>query len=270
MISSRLLFFLLGIVVYSVHSQGIGDRLVRTAILYHNLPIDLDDAVSAGWSNFTQCDENLGIAFTDSGDSAPSKTHPVTLYFTAGGQIAGMGMEHFGTPVSGLQKYFQPQSNGNFRISVSFRPPGDLCNGNMFPELIGTQLVVDQGTVGWAVPLNETAATAASWTKGSCIGGMGTHWSYDLSSAPTMSWQSANLFPLVTMYNEQAGGILSAFFITTPKLQYAEPVGPWEGPIPTFLMCQNWCDTTCTWDVNFWNTLHFYVDDHHLNTCRTY
>jgi hypothetical protein len=66
---------------------------------------------------------------------------------------------------------------------------------------------------------------------------MGTHWSYDLASAPTMSWKSANLLPVVTMYNEQAGGVLSAFFFTTPNLQYAEPFGPWEGPIPKSLMC---------------------------------
>src|SRR5690349_8967024 len=68
--------------------------------------------------------------------------------------------------------------------------------------------------------------------------GMGTHWSYDLVASPGISWKSQNLFPLVTMYNEQAKGILSAFFITTPKLQYSEPLGPWEGPIPSFLMCQ--------------------------------
>ena len=63
---------------------------------------------------------------------------------------------------------------------------------------------------------------------------MGTHWSLDLETAPVMSFNASNLMPVVTMYN---GGVLSAFFITTPNLQYGEPFGPWEGPIISTLMC---------------------------------
>jgi len=243
--------------------------LVRTALLYHDLPITTDDAVSGGWQNFTDCDEDLGIAYTSSSSNEPTKGHPVIIYFTAGGQIAGMGMVHFGAPISSLETYWQPFTSGNYLITVSFRPNEDLCSGKVFDEPIGTQLVVDQGSANIQLPLSEDAATAAMWTKGGCIGGMGTHWSLDLSTAPQMSWESANLFPVVTMYNEQADGVVSAFFITTPHLQYSEPLGPWEGPLPTFLMCKNWCNSTCTWDVSMWNTLHFYLDDHNLNTCAS-
>jgi len=250
-------------------TQSIGDRLVRTAIIYKSLPLTVDDAVDAGWVNFTHCDNNLGYAYTDTG-SLPSKTHPVILYFTGGGQIAGMGMEHFGEPVNDMEQYFRPTDRGTYRITVSFRPGGNLCSSRVYREAIGTQLNVDQGIVDFILPLNESAATDAQWTKGGCIGGMGTHWSYDLSSAPTMTWKSGNLFPVITMYNEQAGGGISAFFITTPNLQYAEPLGPWEGPIPSNLMCYNWCSDDCDWDVLFWNTLHFYLDDHSLNTCPTH
>jgi len=253
--------------IFSVLSDSIGDRLVRTALLYHNLPITTEDAVSAGWVNVTSCDENLGITFVNSGTNNPSKTHPIFLFFSSGGQITGVGMAHFGAPITSLEQYWQSFTDGTYRITVSFRPSGDLCSGAVFDEDIGTQLVVNQGSVDWSLPLSETAATEAMWTKGGCIGGMGTHWSYDLDTAPQMSWQSANLFPVVTMYNEQAGGGVSAFFITTPKLQFSEPLGPWEGPIPDFLMCKNWCSSNCTWDVSFFNTLHFYLDDHNLNTC---
>jgi len=128
-------------------------------------------------------------------------------------------------------------------------------------------VVIDQGSVDLAIPLNESSAQDEEWTKGGCIEGMGTHWSYDLTTAPQMSWKSKNLLPVVPMYNEQDNSVISAIFITTPKLQYSEPVGPWEGPLPSSLMCDNWCDSNCTWDVYFWNTLHFYFDDYNLNTC---
>jgi WAS/WASL-interacting protein len=264
------LFFLISIAfcfIRSSLSQGIGDRLVRTAVLYSELPLTVDDAVNNGWTNFTDCDENLGIAYTSAGGGVPTKTHPVILYFTSGGQISGVAMEHFGDPAHGLQRFWQPTSDGNYRLTVSFRPPGGLCSGQSYAETIGTQLVVDQASVNWSLPLTEDAATAAKWTKGGCIGGMGTHWSYDLKSAPDMSWIASDLFPVVTMYNEQADGVLSAFFFTSPNLQYAEPFGPWEGPIPNALMCLNWCDSGCSFDSSFFSTLHFYIDDHNVNTC---
>jgi len=249
-----------------VFSQGIGDRLDRTALLYVSLPLTIDDAVANGWQNLTgDCDPDIGIAFVDTSDG-PSKSHPIMLYFTSGGQIAGVGMAHFGEPAEGLEQYWQSQLGVFYLATVSFRPSQDMCSGNTFPETIGTQLVLDQGTVNLAIPLNESAAKVAQWTKGACIGGMGTHWSYDLASAPNMTWQSSNLLPIVTMYNEEAGGVLSAFFFNTATIQIAEPFSPWE-IVTSGLMCLNWCDDSCSWDVSFWNTLHFYVDDHSLNTC---
>jgi len=68
------------------------------------------------------------------------------------------------------------------------------------------------------------------------------------------------------MYNEQAGGVLSAFFFNTAKVQMPVPLGPWEF-ITSGLMCLNWCESSCSWDVSFWTVLHFFLDDHSLNTC---
>jgi len=261
------LLLVVAICIAASFAQSIGDRLVRTAILYSSVPLTVSDAVDQGWTNFTGCDPNLGIAYTNTGGSAPSKGNPIVVYYTGGGQITGVGLEHFSAPRPGMEKFFLPNADGNYRLTVSFRPAGDLCSSQMYDEVIGTQLNVDQGNGDYQVPLNESAATTQQWTKGGCIGGMGTHWSLDLDTAPDMSWQASNLFPVVAMYNEQAGGSVSAFFITTPVLQRPEPLGPWEGPIPSSLMCLNWCSSACSFDVNFWNTLHFYLDDHNLNTC---
>jgi len=251
-------------------SLGIGDRLVRTYLFYETLPITETDAINQGWISYSACDKNLGTPYTDSGYSTgPTKGYPVTLYYTGAGQLAGLGVEHFGAPVSGLETFFQPTENGTYRITLSFRSGGDLCGTQKYGESIGNQIVVDQGSLDLSIPLNETTAAAAKWTKGACLAEMGTHWSYDLKSAPTMSWKSANLLPVVTMYNEQAGGGISSVFITTPNLQYTEPLGPWEGPLPSMFMCDNWCSDDCSWDVSFWNTFHFFLDDRSLNTCPT-
>jgi len=261
---------LLSLVLYFAfgYSLGIGDRLVRTAAIYTTLPITVSDAISQEWLNYSACDGNLGIPYTDSGYGEPTKRYPVTLYYTGAGQIAGLAMDHFGPPLGGLEKFYRPIGNETYRISLSFRAGGDLCSSTKkYSEPLGDQIVINQGTLDLSIPLNETAATSAKWSKGACIPEMGTHWSYDLTSAPVMSWKSANLLPVVTMYNEQAGGGISSVFVTTPNLQSSEPIGVWEFPIPSELMCYNWCSDSCTWDVYFWNTLHFYLDDRSLNTC---
>jgi len=209
---------------------------------------------------------NFGIPYSSEG--TPSEGSPIIIYYTSGGQIAGVALEHYSDPIKTLEKFWIPQSDGNFRLSVSFRPTAGLCDGTTFDETIGTQVVINQGTQNIQVPLTSTDAAAAEYTNGSCIGGMGRHWAYDLSSAPVMSWKSANLQPIVAMYNEESGD-LSAFFFTTPIIQTTFPFGPWEGPLTYFLMCENWCDSSCTWDVNWWSTLHFFISDPALNDCTS-
>jgi len=248
--------------------QGIGTQLSRTALLYYNLPLTASDAISAGWYNATSCDPNIGIAYTQNQDG-PSKGYPITLFFSESGQISGMGMTHYGQPVDGVTQYWVPDSNGNAFMSVSFRDPsaGVCTPNNPLPETLGTQVVINQGAVNFALPLNNQAAAQAQWTAGGCIGKMGTHWSYDLKTAPIMSWVPSNLLPVVAMYNNDTGD-LSAFFFTTPNLQYSEPLGPWEGPIPDGLMCLNWCSSECDFGVSFWNTLHFFIIDPSLDVCN--
>jgi len=247
-----------------VCSQGIGDRLLHTAIIYDSLPLNTSDAENGGWSSMGDCDPNFGIPYAQEG--SPSHGSPIIIYYTTGGQIAGVAMEHFGDPIESLENYWIPQDDGNYRLSVSFRPSGGLCDDSTYEETIGTQLVINQGTLDVSVPLTSADASNALYTSGSCIGGMGRHWSYDLSTAPIMSWISANLQPIVAMYNLDTGN-LSAFFFTTTNVQRSWPLGPWEGPFISYLMCKNWCDSSCSWDASLFSTLHFFITDPSLNNC---
>jgi len=263
------IFIFVSAVIALAYGQGIGTQLSRTALIYSNLPMNLTEAIEAGWYNFTNsyCDPNIGIAYSQEEDG-PTQGYPITVYFSESGQISGMGMTHFGQPAAGLEDFWVADSNGdgNYLMTVSFRDPSaGLCTANNEqPEYLGTQVVVNQGSLNFVIPLDNTAAEAAEFTAGGCIGHMGTHWSYDLKTHPEMSWVPSNLAPVVAMYNDRP---LSAFFFTTPTLQYSEPFGPWEGPIPDNLMCLNWCDSSCDFNINFWNTLHFFITDPDLDIC---
>jgi len=266
---SKILLFLT--ILYVVVNQGIaqsysgiGDRLLRTAIIYSALPLSTDEATQDGWSQIDGfCDPNLGIAYAVNGEYG--KTNPVIVYFTSAGQITGIAVVHYGDPAPGLGDYWLPQPDGTYFINVSFRPSYDPCSGQLYDETLGSMLLINQNGINKSVPLTSDDAAAQSYTQGACLSNMGTHWEYDLESAPVMSWNVSNLQPLVAMYN--GDGMLSAFFITTVNLQVPEPFGDWEGPLVGPLMCLNWCDSDCSWGFNLFNTMHFYVTDHNLNTC---
>ncbi len=51
---------------------------------------------------------------------------------------------------------------------------------------------------------------------------MGTHWFRDVSQNGSMSWQAANLLPIVTMYDQEspnADGAINAFFFASSVVQ---------------------------------------------------
>jgi len=261
---------LLAVVLVSVligngSCQGIGNMLARTYDVFAEFPLSMQNASNMGWVQNGACDSTVGIAFVaDSG--APSKLEPITLFYTAEGQISGLGMTHFGNPAAGLEEYWIPQNDGTFMMMVGFRDYSvDLCSDYQFEEILGTQLVINPQGIQMSLPLNDSSAQEEDWTAGGCITKMGTHWSYDLATAPNMSWNVSTLLPVVTMYNN---GALSAFFFETSHVQLGtEPLGPWEGPIPENLMCLNWCSDSCSFDVLAFSTLHFFVTDPYDNSC---
>jgi len=204
-------FYILISFVAFASCQSIGNQLYRTFLTYAALPLAMDDAIDAGWTNSTGCDPNLGIPFVEV-SYGPVAHYPITLYFTASGQVTGLGVTHFGEPIESLIKnYWQPSADGNYFMSATFRPASfGICDSsNVDENPLGTQVVINQGSSNIAIPLTEVDATKAEYTEGGSLHTMGTHWSYDLASHPDMSWIAANLQPVVPMY---MNGSISAFF----------------------------------------------------------
>jgi len=261
------LFIALLFVIAFANGQGIGSSLSRTFKLFVDLPMQMQDAIDAGWTNYSTCQPSLGIPFTEV-SNGPTAGSPVTLYYTAEGQLAGLGVTHFGAPLPSLKNYWQPlgDGSGNAFMSATFRAESfGICDPSSYDDNpIGTQVVINQGTFNLEIPLNTYQAETDQYTEGACIKEMGTHWSYDLETAPVMSWQAENFQPVVPMY---VNGSLTAFFFTTSQTQTPEPFGEWEITLPSILMCQNWCGSGCDWDVSWWSTLHFFLDEPSTNTC---
>jgi hypothetical protein len=66
------------------------DGLWRTFGHQKALPLTVDEATQQGWNKISQsCDENLGILYTQD-PSGPTQSHPLGVYFTSAGQVAGV------------------------------------------------------------------------------------------------------------------------------------------------------------------------------------
>jgi hypothetical protein len=165
--------------------------------------------------------------------------------------------------------FWIPVSRNEWMLSVSFRPPGQLCNAtHNAPEPIGTQIVINQGTMNFGIPVTASEAYCQKWTPGSCMVTMGQHWFYDVATAPEQSWDKSNLLPVVAMYYPPTiNGTISTIFFTTPVKQPGSDYvlnkpGDWETPALTpDQMCENWCDSTCNWSgVEYWSTMHIYLN----------
>jgi charged multivesicular body protein 7 len=250
-------------------SVSLGDRLLRDYTKYIGLPITVDDATNNQWQQSSSyCDPNLGIAYTQYGASATSD-YPITLYFTQSGSIAGIGATMYGTPPQQLisMGYWQEVSDGVYFISLTFRDSSEMCSNYYATEPLGDRLIVNANSIAIALPMTEEDAVNGQWTAGSCFYSMGYHYFYDLTSAPVMSWEAANLLPIVPMYSN--GTINAIFFASSVVQQGLLSSHEWDGiPLPNLLMCKNWCDSSCTFgDTSIWSTMHIYFRDYTQATC---
>ena len=137
------------------------------------------------------CVPTIGIAYSFKALGATT-SNPIVFYFTTGGQLSGISVDIFGAtalPLS-LQPYWVPVAGASqrYRLTVAFRPSSEICSGATSDMVIGDRVVINPATIALAMPLLEKEALAANFTQGSCIGQMGTHFFYDLASAPQMSW----------------------------------------------------------------------------------
>jgi len=268
---SDLLILCLAISLTLVSGISIGDRVFRTGGIYVPMPTNTANATFNNWvaSRNGQCDPVLGIAYNYKSQSGPTTSAPVTLFFTAGEQLAGIGMTMYGSPPENqIGTYWQEVAEGQYFISVTFRNSSIMCSGDVDDELpLGDQLVINADSLAYEIPVLESDAVEANFTKGSCFYGMGFHYSYDLATAPIMSWSAANLMPIVPMYYN---GAINAFFFATPVVQQGLLNNNMWDPVAFIdsLMCKNWCDSECTWtDTLLWSTGHFYLHDYTQVTC---
>jgi hypothetical protein len=83
-----------------VASQSLGDRLSRGYTVYDQLPITTSQTGQLGWSiqNNGSCVNGLGIPYSMVGPKGPSRSKPMTLYYTPAGQVASISMVVFGKP----------------------------------------------------------------------------------------------------------------------------------------------------------------------------
>eukprot|EP01064_Diplonema_japonicum_P029011 TRINITY_DN4596_c5_g1_i1.p1 TRINITY_DN4596_c5_g1~~TRINITY_DN4596_c5_g1_i1.p1 ORF type:complete len:278 (+),score=66.39 TRINITY_DN4596_c5_g1_i1:64-897(+) len=250
---------------------SIGDRLIRTFTKYVPMPVTMDVAKKTGWapSAGSQCDPNYGIPYVNA-SLGLSRHAPTTMYFTPAGQVSGMSVDVFvAAPPQNLINlgYFVKIDENRYRLGLSFRE--NSCDTANQSTPIGTRIMVGPGTANKSLPLTRNDAVASNWFAGSCFAGMGTHYFYDLSTAPKMSWNADQVLPVVTMFNN-AGDIQAIFFASTIVQEQDFSPNTWE-PIPLTnpLMCMNTCDPACSFaGTAAWSTYHVYFKDLSAATCQ--
>jgi len=247
-------------------AAGVGDRILNGFNSLAPFPITSSDAIANGWVLNSTCIPGLGYA-ANFGGSRPSSSYPVTLYFAPNKQISGYGMDAFGSVPDSLANFWLSVADGQSRMTLFFRD-ADVCSQRTpYKEIIGDRMVINNK---FPVPMNASMAADSGFTKGSCFAAMGVHWSYDLQSHPQMSWYAANMLPIVPMYLRGTGQINAVFFATWNVQQGVFDRHSWDSiAIPSFLMCKNWCDDSCSWqDTSFFSTGHVFFRDPALATCE--
>jgi hypothetical protein len=242
-----------------------------------------------------ECDPQLGYLWTAPG--GPSLARPLSLYYNQAGQIAGLRVDIFGASAAQGRMiedgYYISAGSDHWFLSVSFRSPEEMCTEQMSSEQIGDRLVVNQDSIAKSIPMTSSEAEAEGFMPGSCMQSMGQHWMYDLVDAPSNSYISGNLLPVVPMYSN---GKLNSFFFTTPTCQgpshkgSSEPyswdnTGPLGCALPSWAMCMNFCDGRCktnaligrenAWassGTDHWGTMHIFFNADPANepTCPGY
>jgi len=257
---------------------GVGDRLLRTFLIFKNMPLTVNDAYNKGWDVYyyegTHCAHDLGVVMTEDGN-APGKLDPTFLLFNyPAGQLSGFGVRAWGiTPGPDLSPAFWKPVEGEddaYDLFIIFR--NNLCStSNTSSSPLGDFASINGN---FSIPLWANQATAAGWYPGNCIKRMGAHYWYDLASPGSMTWNADTMVPVLPMYltSGPQSGYLHAILVATPQLQWMEPIGEYEGPFPNFLFCKNACakdQSACSQFTNsgIWSTMHWEFSDPSLADC---
>ncbi len=158
-------------------AASLGDGLWRTFGHQTALPITAADAQKDGWVNITSCDPDLGILYAQAA-SGVSEKHPLGLYFTAMGQVAGVQATIYGdnrkvgpaAPDNLVEKgYWKKDGEETWHMDVSFRAPDEMCSTSSSSNINGDRVVINQNTLKQSIPLTAGEAQAKKWTQGSCM-----------------------------------------------------------------------------------------------------
>lgn len=252
----------LATIIASILGAPIGDRVITNFLSRNRLPLYEKEAVQNGWESINggMCIKGLGKGYTNKRE---------VVWYTSAGQFSGFGARLYADmPQFDNSTFWKKVEKEVYEIDIATRDPKVICSGEVDKQggETGDRLILAPTKAALAIPLNTTAATVQKWTKGGCIGGMGTHWGLDLKTGPLLSGYSANLVPAVPMY---VNGTVSAVLFYAPKSQMP---GQWEGPFPRSIFCMNFCSSNCMeheGTFSFYATMHFLFHDPALNSCET-
>lgn len=190
-------------------------------------PSNTAQAMESGWEEIpdSECVPELGYPWAF--DGAITSSAPVTLYFSKGedgyGVLTGIGVHYFddSAPAESVQQGIFTKGTKYDTINMAFRDPSDdVCaeglaatNSNPVVDILKS----DGDRIH--VPLTADDAETASWRKGFCLPGMGTHWAYDVVGGKEITWKAENLFPVQPMYHSTNGTLNGILFSATKKMQ---------------------------------------------------
>eukprot|EP00500_Bicosoecida_sp_ms1_P003013 CAMPEP_0203815026 /NCGR_PEP_ID=MMETSP0115-20131106/7444_1 /ASSEMBLY_ACC=CAM_ASM_000227 /TAXON_ID=33651 /ORGANISM="Bicosoecid sp, Strain ms1" /LENGTH=290 /DNA_ID=CAMNT_0050723915 /DNA_START=16 /DNA_END=888 /DNA_ORIENTATION=- len=253
--------------------NGIGDRVEHTFLKFDALPLSQSEAEGAGWTATGGCIHGRGTPYVQ---ATPTSHHPLTAYYTAGGQLSAVSLAVFGDVMPALVEggWFEPRDTESHTIALGFREPSGVCSGSTYAEPVGDRVVANPGRLGFNIPLTRSDALGRGFFTGGCIGGMGVHHSLDLNSPGRPTWNASSLMPFTPMYDETSGHINAVLFQTSVLQQGIPVVGDYEGPFINSLLAYNYCSDSCADALaksvgtgHLWNTMHFLFHDHSLNKC---
>lgn len=86
-------------------------------------------SAAAGWVLSSSCDPKLGFQATQDGSALPQRHTPVSLYYSASGQLSGYSTEIYGPVASTALRngWYRQTGRGVYRISMGFRT-GGVCD----------------------------------------------------------------------------------------------------------------------------------------------
>jgi len=256
-------FVLAAIVCGARAYTGIGDRLLRTYFIFSPMPINSSEAQS--WYQIGDCVPGLGTQYTVK-SGGPTKSNPMSVYISAGGQVSAFGISVYGPPPA-AQTQFWSDAGDHYDIIIGTRSSGDPCDSSMtWDEEVGDQLAVNPTGGAYQIPLTSDDAANQGWISGGCINKMGRHWGLTLDGSSSIT-SSANLFPFLPMYNEDTGNI-SAVLLQTTDSVIVEPFGDFEAFFPSALFCMNFCGNCSIADAPV-ATLHTFFTDPSDNSCSS-